>query len=293
MAETSTSRRVVRAADIGGGSIRAALIDDTGRVLDTRRGVTPQDPEEGTAILRAFWEDLGPADGAALVIAGAIRPDTGELTQSPNLQRWEGFPLAERLDCRLLNDANGAVLGEAWTGALAGARSAVLLTLGTGVGGGILLDGRLWLGATGSAAEVGHIVVEPDGPPCGCGGRGCLEALASAAAVAAMAGTENAEAAAAAARAGDDRAIAAFDRAARSLGIAMASLANVLNPEAFCLGGGMAAAFDLLEPGIREEIAARAFRLAQESLRVVPATLGDQAGLLGAAYHALWPEHAG
>jgi glucokinase len=271
------------AADIGGTSLRAALVGEDGRILARKSEPTPPDPQQGIAQLRALWNELGPAEARAIVIAGGIRRKTGEITQSPNLPYWEGVRLGRELSCEVLNDANGAALGEAWMGGLRGARAAILLTLGTGVGGGLILDGRVWSGATGCAAELGHVPVRPEGPKCGCGSTGCLEMYASATAVAKAAGTPDALEAAKRARDGDAKASAAFETAADALGVVLAGLVNAFNPEAIALGGGMAGAFDLLAPRIEERIAARAFRLAREGLRLVPAELGNDAGLLGAA----------
>jgi len=271
------------AADIGGTSLRAALVNDEGRILARREAPTPPDPLDGLARLRSLWNELGRAEARAVVIAGGIRRKTGEITQSPNLPQWEGVPLGRELGCEVLNDANGALLGEAWMGGLRGTNAAILLTLGTGVGGGLLLDGRLWSGATGCAGELGHVAVRPDGPRCGCGSSGCLEVYASGTAVAKAAGTPDAKEAERRARAGDAKAKAAFDTAADALGVVLAGLVNAFNPEAIALGGGMAGAFELLAPRIEAAIAARAFKLAREGLLLVPAKLGNDAGLLGAA----------
>lgn len=278
---------IVLAADIGGTSIRAARVDDTGRILDRRSGPTPQDPAEGVALLGRFWGEMEPAAARALVVAGGIRPDTGEITQSPNLLRWEGTRPGETLRCLVCNDANGALVGEAWLGALKGRRSAVMLTLGTGVGGGVLLDGRLWEGETGVAGEVGHVAVRPDGPPCPCGGHGCLELYASATGIAKNARTRDAADAARLAREGEPQARGAFETAGEALGIVLAGIANVYNPGAICLGGGVAEAWDLFMPALRRELKERAFRLATEGLEILPAALGGDAGLLGAARLAL------
>jgi glucokinase len=267
----------VLAADIGGASLRAALVGRGGAILGRRAGPTPQDPAEGVALLRGYWDALGPAEGRALVVAGGIRASDGEITQSPNLPRWEGTHPGRELDCVVLNDTNGALLGEAWLGALCGKRSALMLTLGTGVGGAVLLDGKLWTGATGCAGEIGHVPVP----------EGHLEMCASAVAVAKAAGTPDARLAADAARRGDARAADAFRRAAEALGLVLAGLVNVFNPEAICIGGGMAAAWDLLEEPVWAVVRARAFRLAQEGLEIVTAALGGDAGLLGAARAAL------
>jgi glucokinase len=271
------------AADIGGTRVRAALVDDKGEILDRRDGFTPPDPLDGIALLRSLWGELGRSDARALAIAGSIRSPTGELVQSPNLQRWEGARLGAELSCEVLNDANAAALGEAWVGGLRGTGAAILLTLGTGVGGGILIGGRLWTGATGAAAELGHVCVRPDGPACGCGSTGCLEMYASGTAIAKAAGAPDAKEAERRARAGDARARAAFDTAAEALGVVIAGLANAFNPEAVAIGGGLVPTFDLLAPRIEELVAARAFKLAREGLRIVPAALGKNAGLLGAA----------
>ncbi|MHC4550430.1 MAG: ROK family protein [Planctomycetota bacterium] len=267
----------VLAADVGGTSLRAALVEDDGKILARRAGATPQDPDEGVALLRAFWNELGPAAAAALVVAGGIRSRDGEITQSPNLRRWEGTRPGHALGCEVLNDANGALLGEAWLGALRARRSALLLTLGTGVGGAVLCDGELWTGSTGCAGEIGHVPVK----------ESHLERYASARAVARAAGTADARAAADAARQGDARAAAAFEQAGAALGIVLAGLVNVFNPEAICLGGGMAAALDLFQGPLQAELSARAFKLALEGLEIVPAALGGDAGLLGAARAAL------
>jgi glucokinase len=258
-------------------------VDETGEIVDRRDGTTPPDPLRGIEQLRSFWRELGPADASAVAIAGAIRTSTGEITQSPNLPRWDGVRLGAELSCEVLNDANAAILGESWVGGLRGTKAAILLTLGTGVGGGLLLDGKLWTGATGAAAELGHVAVRPDGPRCGCGSTGCLEMYASGTAIAKAAGAPDAKEAERRARAGDARARAAFDGAADALGVVLSGLANAFNPEAIALGGGMAPAFDLLAPRVEALIAARAFKLAREGLRIVPAKLGKNAGLLGAA----------
>jgi glucokinase len=273
----------VLAADIGGTRLRVALVDAKGEIVDRRDGLTPPDPLDGIRLLRSFFGELGPASASAIAIAGTIRASTGEVTQSPNLPRWDGVRLGAELSCEVLNDANAAVLGEAWVGALGGTRAALLLTLGTGVGGGILLDGRLWTGATGAAGELGHVAVRPDGPECGCGSSGCLETYASGPAIARAAGAPDAKEAERRARAGDAKARAAFDAAAEALGVVLAGLVNAFNPEAIAIGGGMVGTFDLLAPRIEAQVAARTFRLAREGLRIVPCKLGKDAGLLGAA----------
>ena len=277
----------VHAADIGGTSIRAALVTDTGDIVDRAEAPTPPDPAEGYACVRDLWAGMGKADAAGLVVPGGIRAANGEITLSPNLPRWEGTRPGDELQCAAINDANGSLLGEAWLGALKGKRSAVLLTLGTGVGGAVMIDGKLWTGATGCAGEIGHTSVRPDGPRCRCGGRGCLEMYASARAVAKWGGAHSAKHAAELARQREPRSTGAFRKAGESLGIALANVVNILNPEIICIGGGLSAAFDLLEEPLLTELRARAFDLATERIGVVPAALGGDAGLLGATRLAL------
>jgi glucokinase len=278
---------VLVVADVGGVWTRAAKVDGTGGVLERRRAETPQDPVEGIALVERLWKDLGPGDARAIAVAGGIRTQTGEVTQSPHLPRWEGTRPGERLGCPVVNDGNAAILGEAWRGALHGRKTALLVTVGRDIGGGLLVGGRLWVGAAGCAGEIGHVTVRPGGEPCACGNFGCLEAYANDTAIAKEAGHPDLERAVAAARSGDARAVGAFDQAAATLGIALAAAANLLNPEAICLGGAFASAFDLVEHRVRRELRSRAFRLAVEDLALVPARLGDDAGLLGAAWVAL------
>ena len=280
----------VLAADIGGGSIRAARVSDQGEIEDRRSAETPKTAAKCLALLGDLWQALDTDGRRAVAVAGGIDARTGEVTRSPNLPWLEGTHPGTELHCRVLNDANAALLGEAWVGALEGKNSAVLLTLGTGVGGGLLIDGRLWTGATGCAGEIGHTPVDRNGPPCLCGSRGCLELYASATAVARHADAADGKQAAARARDGDERAIEAFRRAGEALGIVLAGIANTVNPEAICIAGGLSPALDLMEPALRNELTRRAFPLATRDLAVLPAQLGGDAGLLGAARAALIDE---
>ena len=282
----------VFAGDIGGTSIRAALVGRDGTIRNRASAQTPEDPAKGYALLRGMWEGFGEGEGAAVVVPGGISAATGEITQSPNLPNWEGTRPGEELACVALNDANGALLGETWLGALKGRRSALLLTLGTGVGGAVLLDGKLWTGATGCAGEIGHLSVDPGGPRCACGSTGCLELYASARAVANAAGARNGADAADRARAGEPQPAAAFAEAGTMLGIAIANIVNLLNPEAVCIAGGLTPAFGLLVGPLRETVKQRAFKLASVDLEIVPAILGGDAGLFGAA-NAAWERRDG
>jgi glucokinase len=279
--------KVLVVATVGGTWTQAARVDGRGGVLERRRAPTPKDPKDGLALVRSLWEEIGPGDGCAIAVAGGIRTKTGEITQSPHLPRWEGLKPGEELGCPVVNDGNAALLGEAWRGALQERRTALLVRTGVDIEGGVLVGGRLWVGAAGCAGEIGHVTVRPGGEACACGNLGCLEAYANDPAIAREAGRPDAASAAVAARAGDARAAGAFDRAAAALGIALAAAANLLNPEAFCLGGTFASCFDLVEKRVRRELEGRAFRLAVDDLLIVPARLGDDAAILGAAWVAL------
>lgn len=199
-----------------------------------------------------------------------------------------------------MNDANAAALAEKSSGAGRPFSSLLHITLGTGVGSGLILADSLWTGADGLAAEFGHVTVEPDGRRCQCGNRGCLEQYASATAIAEYAReliiggnesvlsrtcTKSPQAAdvAAAARHGDPLALECFSRAGRYLGIACAAAVNMLNLDAIILGGGVSGSFDLLEAAVRREMAVRAFHLPAARVKLLKGELGDDAGIMGAA----------
>lgn len=222
-----------------------------------------------------------PGRAAAAWRPAGSRPGSSAPASAP---RDRSIPGARglALPVRLERDANAILLGEAWRGAARGHRNAVLLTLGTGVGGALLVDGAVYRGRDGYAGELGHLTIDPDGPPCGCGNRGCLEAFASGTALRRRTGREG-EAVFAAAEAGDADARAAVAEVGTALGIALAGLANVFNPSAVILGGGMVARAHLFWDAMLAEMRRRAFAPVTAGLEVLPARLGDDAGLLGAA----------
>ena len=222
--------------------------------------------------------------------------------------------MAERLGVPVFvdNDGNASVLAEARSGAAAGARDVVMLTIGTGIGGGLFLDGAVYRGSVGSAADLGHVVIEMDGPPCpgNCSGRGCLEVYVSGPALGregermASVSPESGLARAAAdgrevtgalvtelAHDGDAAAVAAVSTVGRRLGIGLVSLVNALNPEVVVIGGGVIGAGDLLLGPAREVVATRALPLSRDVVRIVPARFGAEAGMVGAGVMAL--ERAG
>jgi len=186
---------------------------------------------------------------------------------------------------QLINDARAFGLAELRLGAGRGAGSMIGLTLGTGVGGVIAVDGRVVQGHDGTAGEIGHQTIEPDGPWCGCGNRGCLEAFARADQIAAACGTETAEAAVERARAGDRRAVDGLAQVGRYLGIGIANMIVTLSPDRVVIGGGISAAADLLLGPIHDELRRRVMTTSLDRVELVIAELGTWAGAIGAAIH--------
>ena len=243
---------------------------------------------------RALMDETGAAGVCGIGTPGQLDSQRTLLERAINLPLWSDVAVPEflarqlRLPVVLENDANCAAWGEYRAGIGRGAHSLVLFTLGTGVGGGIVLGGDLWTGVGGAAGALGHLVVDPAGPPCGCGQRGCLEQFASASAVARRFGRGSADAAFAAARGGDPVAIDAVEAARRGLAIAVANMIHALQPEVVAIGGGMAAAGDELLAPVRDEVKRRVRPAWLERTRIERATLGDDAGWIGAA---LWAVH--
>lgn len=298
--------------------MRCALVDGRGRILYQERGKTEIAGGYQSFIDRllnvictvAAAANKNDVTVAAIGVGmpGIISPD-GQVHSSVNLRALDDVNLrdvissAVGLPVAVLNDANAYAFGEKRFGAGKPFASLLVATLGTGVGGGLILGNRLWSGIDGAAAEFGHITMEPEGLPCPCGNRGCLEQYASATALAASARRKvtewsgqgmgphsvhfSAHGLALAARDGDTLALNIFAEAGRYLGIAAAGLANLLNLEAFIIGGGVAESFDLLEPAVRAEIDQRTFPVNGARLKVLKGTLGDDAGILGSAAMAL------
>ena len=285
--------------DVGGTNLRFAMVNRDGLVLD--RISEPTDTVSGCApFLARVLTILGRLKGAAeengrrvaavgIGVPGLVSNE-GVIRSCVNFGALEGLTLGEAVSCAVgvpvlaLNDANACAVGEQRFGAGRGYHSSLMLTIGTGVGAGLILDGRLWTGIDGAAGEFGHITVEPNGRPCGCGNRGCLEQYASATAISPERG--GAAAVALRARQGDAGAAALFEQAGRYLGIAAAGVLNLLNLEAIILGGGVAESFELLAAPMRREILARSFAIPAARVRVVKGELGDDAGVLGAAVTA-------
>lgn len=296
---------MVLAVDLGGTNLRMAAVDHEGAVLHLERSPTPDGvrPDRLMEILAAMADkciDNVPGNrrlaGFGAGVPANITPE-GVLKNLPNVPSLEGMDLKRSLTARfnvptvLENDATAAAIGENWLGASRAVRDSILITLGTGVGGGIILDGQPLRGIDGTAGKIGHICVEPKGVPCDCGGRGCIEQYASATAVVRMATQAGLDAATSlevyrAARGGDERARRVFQTVGYYLGIVIAGLLNTLNPEMVVVGGGAAAAWDLFIDPLTYEMTERAFSEPVNRVRVVRSELGDNAGILGAGRSA-------
>jgi len=314
------NKRPVMAVDLGGTKILAALFQTGDRVIDRKLESTRADEGVESVIRRFFHivdgllakngiapEELGSISIAA---AGGIDSRRGVITFSPNMPGWSGVPLRSMVEDRyrvssfLLNDASAAALGEHRFGAGRGSQEMVLLTVGTGIGGGIITGGKLYLGADGAAGEIGHMTVEINGPECRCGNTGCLEMLASGTAMvreavsrieggeasllAEMAGNGGitGEMVSIAAERGDPLALEIIDRIAFYLGVGLVNLVNIFNPEIIVIGGGVANLGNLLLDPARMLVRERAFAVSAERVRIVTAELGNEAGIYGATAYA-------
>jgi glucokinase len=289
--------------DLGGTNLRAAAIDRAGHILDRR--ATATNPAAGReamlghmvnaiAELRSSCGADG-LTGIGIGVPGFILLKEGIIRNSNNLDCLEDFPIRTEIERRLgarvilENDANAAALGEKWMGAGRDVDDLVLLTLGTGVGGGIISGGRVLQGYLGMAGELGHITVFPDGNPCGCGNRGCLEKHASATFIAGMASMLKLGEGLSArevydlAMNGNEKAGRIFLVMGQALGIALATLVNTFNFPLYLLSGGALAAWDLFAPPMLNEVRQRSFSFRTTATRIEKATLGNEAGLFGAA----------
>lgn len=290
--------------DLGGTNLRAAAVSPGGEILEKISGKT--DLKEGRD---AVIEDMVDAiqqlkvklgsnllAGVGIGVPGFILMEEGRIVGSNNLPEFENYPVRDEIERRLgtpiflENDANAAALGEKWVGAGRAVDDLVLLTLGTGVGGGIISGGKVLHGFVGMAGEIGHMTVFPDGNPCGCGNFGCLEKHASATAVSAMArliqlGPDlDSKEVYDLAVAGDPRAKQIFYVMGRALGIAIGTLINIFNFPLFLLSGGALAAWDQFAPTMLGEVERRSFAYRKTNTRIDRAVLGNEAGLIGASY---------
>ena len=306
--------RSILAFDLGGTHLRAAIVDQDGTIQSSVKHQTPRTrrPEEIVSALVAAAREsqrrLPPGQsirGISVAVPASVNVEAGTVVKDPNLASLNGFHLTAALASELHlpaileNDANAAAVGEMWCGAARGHRTIICLTLGTGVGGGIILDGKLWHGVNDSAAEIGHMGVDPfGGVRCTCGSEGCLEVYASATAIVRM--TREArplfpesvlqnvdqltsEQVYRAGMQGDELAGAVFKRMGVCLGIGLATLINLLNPEMIVIAGGVANGWDLFAKDMHEQIGKRAFPVPAAEVKIVRAECGDDSGVLGAA----------
>jgi len=314
MPKKPSSESLVFAIDLGGTHLRVALVDDTGRILQQLKQETPKGDSANcivSALVRAAdtWDTFKPrVIAASIMVPGAVDSDKAVVLQAPNLPSLINFPLKTELERQLgwpvflENDANAAAVGEMWLGAARGCRDVVSVTLGTGVGGGVILDGKLWRGSHGSAGEIGHTTVDPfSGLKCKCGNTGCLELYASATAIVRMTREKlssypeselkadglTAERVYEAGRNGDELARVVFKRFGMYLGIGLANLINFIDPEIIVIAGGAVNGWDLFAAEMYHEVEERAFRATALQVRIARAECGDNAGLLGAARLAL------
>ena len=291
--------------DLGGTNLRAAAVDRSGKILEKHARSTDMtrgrdevidDIVSGINTVRQKIGSNSRLAGVGIGVPGFILIEKGYVTNSNNLPVLENFPLRDEIERRLgapiilENDANAAALGEKWMGAGKDVDNLVLLTLGTGIGGGIISDGRVLHGEVGMAAELGHITIDPNGNPCGCGNYGCLEKIASATAVEAMSDLMSVGVHLTSLQVyekavdGDEKAKMIFRQMGWALGVGIANLINIFNYPLYLLSGGMLPAWDMFAPPMLEEIRKRSFTFRNTQTRVERATLGNQAGLIGAAY---------
>ena len=315
--------------DLGGTNLRIAAVDSTGKTLEkittsteVARGRDQVIDEMCAAIQQIVIQQRGAGElaGIGIGVPGIIEMQTGMLHESPNLPGWHNYPVRDEIERRLQtavvleNDANAAALGEKWLGAAAAVDDMCMFTLGTGVGGGVVMQGKIWHGMTGMAGELGHINVEPEGHPCNCGSRGCLEQYASATAIKRMAQEAilsgqasqmarvfkediefNSKMIFDLAMQGDASARTIFERVGKALGTVIADMVNIFNFPMYVVGGGVASAWDAFAPSMLETIGRNSFVYRNTApyvdapagtaggTSITRALLGSDAGLIGAA----------
>jgi glucokinase len=312
--------KYVIGVDLGGTNMRVGLITDKGEVVDKDGTSTNMETASGEDILKRMADLIyeiikktgvssNDIMGAGIGIPGPLDPKIGG-AHPPNLTQLSGLRIVDILEeatglkVMLENDANAAAWGEYWIGAGKGCKSMLQVTLGTGVGGGLILDGKMVRGIDWTAGELGHVVIVDGGRKCACGSNGCIEAYASANSTvrrfnellesgktSSLSSVDKADVTCEkifnAAKEGDGAALSVVNETGRLLGVLAASMANLLNPEMFVVSGGMIHAGDILFDAIKKECKERAFPIPGERMKIVPAKLAGDAGLIGAAGCAL------
>jgi glucokinase len=286
--------------DLGGTNIKVAVIEksgDTWKVI--KEEDVPTEADKGPAhvvsrlaeIAAKKQQEFSNLSGVGVAVPGLFNAD-GTIELFPNLPgAWRGFQALEpirkatNLPTAIINDARSFTLGEAIMGAALGKRTVACFVMGTGVGGGVVIDGKIHLGASGAAGEIAHQIIKFDGPMCGCGAKGCAEPLTNSSAIAKLAGTKTAEEAYKNAVAGDEKALAAFKEVAYWIAITLTNIMVVLAPDTIVIGGGVAQSGDILLKEIRTAMHERAHLYPASDINIVPATLGFYAGSIGAALY--------
>lgn len=312
--------------DLGGTNLRIAAVSPDGHILEKISLDTEVKQGRERVVndmCAAITELRGRLQSAQLLgigigMPGVINLATGMVRQSPNLPGWSDFPVRDdierRLGARVIleNDANAAALGEKWVGAGKDVSGLCILTLGTGIGGGLILDGQIWHGKDGMGGELGHMSIDPNGLLCNCGNLGCIEAYASATGIMRMATTAirvgrspeleraaeqagelTAEMVYFKAKEGDPVALEIFDLVGRSLGVAVSNLINAFNLPLYVLGGGVARGWDAFAPTLLREVQKRSVVYRATQTRIERSALGAEAGLLGAAYLPILEKQTG
>ena len=300
--------------DLGGTNLKAGIVDKSGKIHH-RLSIKTNNHADPQTILNQIFELIdkigagfkpAPANiiGVGLGSPGLVDKKGETILFSPNLPLWRNIPIKRMITekygvpCVLENDANAAAWGEKWVGAGKDAESLVMITLGTGIGGGIVINNKLWRGVNNVAAEIGHMVIKLDGPKCSCGNYGCIEAYASATAMvrrfkeSLQNGTSSslkdckeitAKAINDAAFGGDGASLNIIRETGQYLGIALVNIMHVLNPEVIVLTGGMIGSGDLLLNPIKQIIKEKAFEASAKETKIVFSELGNDAGIIGAA----------
>jgi glucokinase len=288
--------------DIGGTNIPVALVDQAGKIVDIIEKKTQAHDGPDSVVKRiaeSVKELCSKVDncslaGIGLGAPGALDIKKGIIITSPNLSGWNNVPLLKMLNeatglkVKMDNDANCAAIGEHWIGGARGSNNAIIITLGTGVGGGIIIDGKIFRGSHGTAGELGHITIEKDGRLCNCGNKGCLEAYASATGAVITAKelglkVDTAYDIFVKAEQKDELAQKALEISGRYLGIGIASFANIFDPDVIVVGGGFSSAYKYLLPAAKDEAYNRSFKTIMDKLSIKRAELGNNAGIIGAA----------
>ena len=318
-----SSDDLVLGIDIGGSKILTAVFDSQGEILSSDESTTHA-IKGSEAVIQSILDSAHRALEQAKVAVseltaigigapGISNPETGILFTSPNLPGWHNIPLKDILQERLgkktflINDANAAALGEFYFGAARGTRNFIYITLSTGIGGGIIIDGNIYSGAIGAAGEVGHMTIDDEGPICKCGNRGCWETLASGTALAREAKLRikegvrtsileyadgdvekvTAQVIHSAAEQGDNLAKELIARTGYYVGVGLANLINIFNPELIIIGGGLSNIGDMLLQPALKTAGERAYKETFQAVRFASAELGRNSGVIGAAVFAL------